>query len=394
MELTHQELENRRTRFCESMTAAFPEWETALIISKVNQYYFTGTMQDGLLIIKRDGYVGYFVRKSCERAKLESPSANIYPMNSYKDIAQITDTKLGSTYLESDVVTLTIFERLKKSFQMSSINSLDSVIKYVRAVKSPYEIYWLTQSGRQHDELLNNDIPALFKEGISEAELFGEIVACMHRRGYQGLTRFSMFQTEMSVGQIGFGENSLFPTSFNGPGGSKGYGAAAPVGGDPHRRLKKGDLVFIDIGIGINGYHTDKTQVYMFGGKPSELALRVHQACIDVERRAAEKLKPGAVPSKIYEDCLDNIDAVLLPDFMGYENNCVRFLGHGVGLYCDEFPVIAAGFDNPLEENMVIALEPKKGLKDIGMLGVEDTYIVTPNGGKCITGGGRDIIIV
>jgi Xaa-Pro aminopeptidase len=78
---------------------------------------------------------------------------------------------------------------------------------------------------------------------------------------------------------------------------------------------------------------------------------------------------------------------------MGVDNkHRVKFLGHGVGLTIDELPVIAKGFDEPLEENMVIALEPKKGVPGIGMTGVEDTYIVTPGGGQCITGGGREII--
>ena len=43
---------------------------------------------------------------------------------------------------------------------------------------------------------------------------------------------------------------------------------------------------------------------------------------------------------------------------------------------------------------MVFAVEPKKGMKDVGLLGVEDTYVVTANGSKCITGGGCDIIEV
>jgi Xaa-Pro aminopeptidase len=43
---------------------------------------------------------------------------------------------------------------------------------------------------------------------------------------------------------------------------------------------------------------------------------------------------------------------------------------------------------------MVIALEPKAGVENVGMVGVEDTYIVTDRGGLCITGGGREIIEV
>jgi Xaa-Pro aminopeptidase len=81
--------------------------------------------------------------------------------------------------------------------------------------------------------------------------------------------------------------------------------------------------------------------------------------------------------------------------FMGVSpGNRVKFLGHGVGLNIDDFPVIAKGFDEPLEENMVLALEPKYALWGLGMAGVEDTYRVTARGGECLTGGGRDIILV
>jgi Xaa-Pro aminopeptidase len=43
---------------------------------------------------------------------------------------------------------------------------------------------------------------------------------------------------------------------------------------------------------------------------------------------------------------------------------------------------------------MVFALEPKRGVPGVGMVGVEDTYVVTKRGGECITGGGSDIMVV
>ena len=46
----------------------------------------------------------------------------------------------------------------------------------------------------------------------------------------------------------------------------------------------------------------------------------------------------------------------------------------------------------PLQKNMTIALEPKKGLQEIGLVGVEDTFLVTDNGGECITGHCSEII--
>jgi Xaa-Pro aminopeptidase len=79
---------------------------------------------------------------------------------------------------------------------------------------------------------------------------------------------------------------------------------------------------------------------------------------------------------------------------MGFGSRQVKFLGHGIGLHFDEIPVIAERFDDPIEENMVFAIEPKKGVENVGLLGVEDTYIVEKGGARCITGGGVDIIEV
>ncbi|PKL60203.1 MAG: peptidase M24, partial [Methanomicrobiales archaeon HGW-Methanomicrobiales-4] len=40
---------------------------------------------------------------------------------------------------------------------------------------------------------------------------------------------------------------------------------------------------------------------------------------------------------------------------------------------------------------MVFALEPKKGIPDVGMVGIENTFVVTPNGGRSITGKSRGL---
>lgn len=122
--------------------------------------------------------------------------------------------------------------------------------------------------------------------------------------------------------------------------------------------------------------------------------IKLQRACIEVQARLALLLKPGAVPSEIYQTVTNELSDDFKQNFMGFGQRQVKFLGHGVGLHVDEFPVIANGFKDPLAENMVIALEPKKGLADLGMVGVEDTYIVTPQGGRCITGGGKDIIVI
>ncbi len=79
---------------------------------------------------------------------------------------------------------------------------------------------------------------------------------------------------------------------------------------------------------------------------------------------------------------------------MGFGDRRVNFLGHGVGLQVDEQPVIAKGFDEPLQEGMAIALEPKKGIRGVGLVGIEDTFLVTPQGGRSLTGQNPGLIPV
>lgn len=390
-DITLEELCSRQKAFFTAMSVANPNWDTAIILSKVNQYYFTGTMQDGILVFKKSGKVAYFVRRSYERAVEESPIKEIFPIESYRDAANIIGNDCGSTYFETEIATLAIVERLKKYFIITSINALDRVILSVRAVKTQYELSYMKLSGKQHNLFLQNTVPALLKEGMSEADFVAELYEKMVKSGHQGICRFSMFQNEMVVGQVGFGESSLYPTSFDGPGGAYGMYPAVPIVGSRERKLKYGDLVFVDISWGVGGYHTDKTQVYMFGKAPNEDVVNAHRVCMGVQKRLSEFLKVEAIPCEIYNTVMSELDSNFLQNFMGFGSRQAKFLGYGIGLHVDEPPVIASGFTEPLIENMVIALEPKKNIEGVG---VEDTYIVTPFGGKCITGGGSDIIVV
>jgi len=136
----------------------------------------------------------------------------------------------------------------------------------------------------------------------------------------------------------------------------------------------------------MDGYHTDKTMVYCFGGAPSPGLRDLQKRCVEIEHRLAALLKPGAIPSEIYSRVLGSLDADFLQNFMGFGNRRANFLGHGLGLQIDEPPVLTEGFDQPLEDHMVLALEPKVGVAGVGMVGSENTYLVTLHGGRSITG--------
>ncbi len=115
----------------------------------------------------------------------------------------------------------------------------------------------------------------------------------MVREGHHGITRFGRFGTEMVLGQLGFGENSLYPTCFDGPGGCRGAAPGAPVLGSPDRRLRAGDLVFVDCACGVQGYHTDKTVTYVYKGSLPDEAIEAHHRCVEVQDEIATLLRPG-----------------------------------------------------------------------------------------------------
>lgn len=127
--------------------------------------------------------------------------------------------------------------------------------------------------------------------------------------------------------------------------------------------------------------------------KLSGEVIRIHQRCVEIQNNIAQQLLPGRTLSEIYEEVINSLEPSFLENFTGYGNRTVKFLGHGIGLTIDEWPVIAKNFDFELENNnMVIAIEPKKGIAHVGMVGIENTFIVKPNDGKCITGLSNGLI--
>lgn len=390
--LPKEESVRRIQALFDALDASGKDWDTALIIDRVNQYYFTGTMQDGILVLKRGGAATLFVRRSYQRALEESSLNDIRPIKSYRDMLSVLDGALGGTFVETEMVPVAVLERIQKHFTMDAVYPLDRLIQGLRAVKSAYELALMEEAGRRHDKVLRELVPGLLKEGMSEARFMAELYRAMVGLGHQGLIRFSGFQNEIAVGQFGFGESTLYPTNFDGPGGMRGMSPLLPAVGSPERFLKKGDLVFVDMAFGFWGYQTDKTQVYAFKGRPPEEAVRLHSECMKVQAETAALLKPGNIPSEIYTAITARLSPELAENFMGGKNRRAPFIGHGIGLYVDEHPVLALGFDAPLQNGMVLALEPKAVAPPYGTVGAEETYVVTDAGGRCITGGAAEIM--
>jgi Xaa-Pro dipeptidase len=388
------ELHDRIDRFRERMDGKQGNWEMAAVFSKINLFYFTGTMQDGVLLIPRGEDAVFWVRRSYERARNESLFPDIRLMQSFRDAAADIQKLPATIHLETEIVPLGLLQRFQKHVPIQQIRSLDSEVAYARSIKSAYEQNLMKRAGSIHRRVLEDIVPEMLQEGMSEAVFGAELFSAMVKEGHQGIVRFGMFDTEIVVGQIGFGDSSIYPTYFDGPGGCFGMSPGVPVLGSRDRILKCGDLVFIDNACGVDGYQTDKTMTYMFGESLSEEVIDIHHQCLEIQDELAALLRPGNTPAQVYDTVINGLSPEFLENFMGFGGRKVRFLGHGVGLLVDEMPVIAKGFDEPLQEGMMLALEPKKGIRQVGMVGIENTFLVTPQGGSSITGNNPGLIPV
>ena len=379
------ELEARLERFRRAMDATHPGWEMAAVNHKVAMYYFTGTIQEGVLLIRPQDAV-FWVRRSFERACNESHFSDIRPMHSFREAAAFYGSAPKVMYVETKKATLDWERMLHKYFAFEELGSFDSVLQDLRMVKSEYELKQMEQSGAIHETVLDIVAPKLIHGGISEAQLAIALYSEMVQRGSHGTARFNQALGEEAVGIASFGKSGLVRTGFDGPGGTDGTCIAVQSIGNAFRKLQPGRLVYLDIPCGFDGYHTDKTVVYYYGDlakdEQSKHLMEAQQRCLELEQEVVRLMVPGEPIENLYLRTMDKFDNIYGDAFM----NGGKFLGHSIGLVMDEAPAIAKGFKQPLQPGMTFAVEPKIALPGLGMVGTENTYVVTENGARSLTG--------
>lgn len=379
------ELEARLERFRRAMDAAHPGWEMAAVNHKVAMYYFTGTIQEGVLLIRPQDAV-FWVRRSFERACNESHFSDIRPMHSFREAAAFYGSAPKVMYVETKKATLDWERMLHKYFAFEELGSFDSVLQDLRMVKSEYELKQMEQSGAIHETVLDIVAPKLIHGGISEAQLAIALYSEMVQRGSHGTARFNQALGEEAVGIASFGKSGLVRTGFDGPGGTDGTCIAVQSIGNAFRKLQPGRLVYLDIPCGFDGYHTDKTVVYYYGDlakdEQSKHLMEAQQRCLELEQEVVRLMVPGEPIENLYLRTMDKFDNIYGDAFM----NGGKFLGHSIGLVMDEAPAIAKGFKQPLKPGMTFAVEPKIALPGLGIVGTENTYVVTENGARSLTG--------
>ncbi len=394
-----KEIQSRLARYRKFVQQYFPAVEGSLFFSRLNIYYFTGSYANGVFWLPLEGEPILFCRRGLERAKIETPFKNIVQLNSYRDIAQtFTDLSLNMPVhvaAEMNGLPWSLSNSLMKYLPNIQFLSSDKLIGLTRAKKSAWELQLLREAGYKHNRCLTQLLPPLLYEGMNELEISHIISDVFYSEGHNGILRMETFGEEAYLGHIAIGDSANYPSFFNGPVGLRGVHPAAPFMGAEKIKWYVGSPLTIDNGFTLGGYQTDKTQVYWLGSKSSipETLQSAHNLCVEIQAMVASQLKPGAIPSNLWEQSVAMASkSPWYHGFMGLSGNKVQFLGHGIGLAIDEYPVIAKGFDAPLEEGMVLAIEPKIGLPGIGMVGTENTFEVTSGGGKSLTGSDFEII--
>lgn len=326
------------------------------------------------------------MRRNYERAVNESHFGDIRPMHSFREAAAYYGSAPRIMYVETKKATLDWERMLHKYFAFEEIGSFDAVLQELRLRKSAYELQQMEHSGAIHETVLDVIAPKLIHAGISEAQLAIELYSEMVQRGSHGTARFNQSLGEEVIGIASFGKSGLVRTGFDGPGGTGGTCIAVQSIGNAFRKLKSGRLVYLDVPCGFDGYHTDKTVVYYFGSlqKDEQCArlLAAQKRCLELEQEVVSMMVPGEPIENLYLRTMEKFENVYGDAFM----NGGKFLGHSIGLVMDEAPAIAKGFKQPLEPGMTFAVEPKIALPGLGLVGTENTYVVTEKGAHSLTG--------
>ena len=387
------ELINRLKKFTTFMDMADDTWRYIFIFNPVNIYYFTGTMQDGILFIQRDEEPVYFVKRSVERAAEEIRYCKVMAYKELQDIKnELALNVFFPAFVDKSFVTIKLLEEFNSQFEFGKIYSCDTALNMCRSVKSKYELDILKEAGAIHADIMTNIVPELLTEDISERDAALLIFNEFMKNGHQGIVRFERAGMEFQTVNVAFGESSLNIYKYDIPAGITGLYAASPFFGSSKITLKQNDLITIPSVFGVNGYHSVCTYCYAFNSL-IDYIRRQHEHCKTLKDLAVLILKSGAKASDIYTEIMDNIHPEIQGTFMGIGDSTLTHLGRGTGLAIDEFPIISKNNDKPLVENMVINLGFFSSLEGYGVTGMQHTYIVTAEGGVSINGQADDVIV-
>ncbi len=361
--------------------------EASLVIQKTDLFYFSGTSQQGWLYVPAEGKPLLMIFKDFSRARVESPLEQVCSLVSPKKIPEALAERgyglpehLG---MELDVLPANLYFQFQEIFPHARISDISLYIRLIRAVKSDYELALIKQAAAYSDQVAASVVNFL-QAGKSEVALAGELEGYARSLGHQGIVRMRLWGSELFYGHLLSGPAAAVPSYLASPTGGRGVSPLISQGAG-FKKIGRDETILVDYVFAWQGYLADHTRIFCIGSLPDEL-LRAHEAMLQIQEQARAIALPGAVTGEIYEQMVAWAeDLGLAGSFMGAGERKIRFTGHGIGLELDEFPFLAKGQKMTLEKGMIIALEPKAVLPGAGVVGIENTHVVTEQGLETLT---------
>lgn len=313
----------------------------ALLVSNPsNVRYLTGLpLEDALLLVTSKGYVLYAGKLEIEMAQASGiKGVKIRPWKGYKDMF----AQVRTCGFEADNVKVSEFFSWKKIKNLS-LKPVEGAVEHFRRSKDEGEMKTMLRAHAITEELLRR-IPSALKVNVTEKSVSWKIETWAHELGAEGMS----FPTI-----VAFGKNT-----------------SRPHHRPTDKKLKKRDIVQVDLGASYKGYCSDRSDVY-FTAKPTAEQQRIYDALVEAKNAAIDAVKVGASTKKLDETARNVLKKYKLEKYFTHS------LGHGVGIDIHEGVTLSSrGADDYLMEHEVITIEP--GVYIPGKFGMrlEDMVIV------------------
>ena len=361
----------------------------ALFISPVDIYYYAGTRQNGLLWVPAVGAPFLLVRKSLTRALSESLVADTRPFPPSREFPSLFASSISNIGLTFDVLPFQYYQYYAGLLPGREFMDVSAINREIRSVKSLWEQERMRESGRRLAEVFLK-IPSFLKRGMRELDLAAEMEYHLRKSGSEGAIRLRSFGQEI-IGLASSGARAAHPGGFDGPVTGMGLSSSAPYG--PSASVIEENVpIILDYSGTFNGYMMDMTRIFVFGELDGTMK-KAFEAARKIQSWVAENLRPGTICEELYAGSLSMAEAFgLSGQFMGNPGEQARFVGHGVGLELDELPVLAKGFKASLIAGQAVAVEPKFIFPGQGVVGIENTWLVTDTRGEKLTTLSDDVV--
>ncbi|HEX2029263.1 MAG TPA: Xaa-Pro peptidase family protein [Nitriliruptorales bacterium] len=271
--------------------------------------------------------------------------------------------RLGVLGFEAHRLTWEAAERLRGVGGERGLHVRPAVghVERLRAVKDPHELAALRTACAVTDAAFAQLLDGL-RPGLSERSI--------------------ALQLESSLVDLG-AEAPSFPSIV-----ASGPNSARPHHQPTDRRLQPGDLLKVDFGARVAGYHADMTRTVGLG-EPGQLLREVHAVVRAAQAVGIGCARLGTTVGEVDRVCRETVDAA------GYGDAFVHGTGHGVGLEVHEWPTLAKEGRATLATGMTVTVEPGVYLAGTGGVRIEDTLAVTSSGPpEVLTRSPRELLIL